>query len=630
MRLMELNSRNFKGLSFKFNPGGKSADVYGENATGKTTLADELAWLLFEKDSAFKSQFEIKPINADGSYKNGLETEVIGKFDDLPSGKLVTLKKIYKEKWTKPRGSAKKVFSGNTVEYFVDDVPVKMKEYKEKVAEIADEETFKLLSSPFYFSTVLPWAKRRSILMEVCGDISDEEVIKSSKDLKEIPALLAGKKQEDYKKILAAKRTDFNKQLNQIPTRIDEVQRSIPDLEGMDPAALRKQIDELIKKREGFEKQAAQVQEGGAVAAKKKALAELETEILQITNTFREAQLDIMEGKVNELDILKKEFRQLQDELGELEKFVESCEFEARGILVNEIPDLKEKFKLIKSQELKACKSCGYIDEDVQAERKAALDAINEAGKEKKEIAESLQKKANNAKIKITELGHGVEPKSQLIAQMNGEIEQLKNQQPDLGKLPEQKKALESEIAELQTGDMRNTLAGINDAIQACLKEQEDLNEDLAKFKSAAEKEKRIEELKEEERRLSKEFEELERQLFLMEQFTKAKVEMLESKINSRFEIARFKLFKENINGGLEDCCESLYNGIPFNAGLNHSAQINVGLDIIRTLSDHYKIEIPCFIDNAEAVTDIYEIPAQMIRLIVSGDDKKLRVELHD
>lgn len=121
-------------------------------------------------------------------------------------------------------------------------------------------------------------------------------------------------------------------------------------------------------------------------------------------------------------------------------------------------------------------------------------------------------------------------------------------------------------------------------------------------------------------------FETLERELYIMDEFTRAKVNMLESKINSQFKAARFQLFTENINGGLEECCNSLYLHIPYTS-MNNSARINIGLDICNTLSDYYGVSLPCFIDNAEAVTNLFLTKSQQIRLIVSEPDKTLRKE---
>src|SRR5690606_571202 len=139
----------------------------------------------------------------------------------------------------------------------------------------------------------------------------------------------------------------------------------------------------------------------------------------------------------------------------------------------------------------------------------------------------------------------------------------------------------------------------------------------------------RIEELREQEKVLAVEFERLERELFLLDEFTRAKVDLLENRINSKFRLARFKLFKEQLNGGLEETCEVMVEGVPYNS-LNNAARHNVGLDIIATLSEHYGIAAPIFLDNAESITRPLETPGQQIRLIVSANDKTLRVEFEN
>lgn len=48
-------------------------------------------------------------------------------------------------------------------------------------------------------------------------------------------------------------------------------------------------------------------------------------------------------------------------------------------------------------------------------------------------------------------------------------------------------------------------------------------------------------------------------------------------------------MFAEQINGGLQEVCETTYKGVPFSS-LNNAARINVGIDIINTLSTHYGI----------------------------------------
>jgi recombinational DNA repair ATPase RecF len=143
VKLIKLSLKNFKGTrAFVLDARGGNVTVYGDNATGKTTLFDAFTWLLFDKDSQGRKDFEIKTLDASGQPMHGLEHEVEAVLQ--VDGKTVTLRKVYKEKWTKKRGSAQAEFTGHTTDYFVDGVPVKKAEYDARIASICDETVFKL------------------------------------------------------------------------------------------------------------------------------------------------------------------------------------------------------------------------------------------------------------------------------------------------------------------------------------------------------------------------------------------------------------------------------------------------------------------------------------------------------
>ena len=95
--------------------------------------------------------------------------------------------------------------------------------------------------------------------------------------------------------------------------------------------------------------------------------------------------------------------------------------------------------------------------------------------------------------------------------------------------------------------------------------------------------------------------------------------------MNGMFRVARFRLFREQVNGGIAECCDVTYNDIPY-INVNYAAKINLGIDIINTLSVIYGVRVPLFIDNAESVTVLEPSMSQTIRLVVSENDKELRV----
>ena len=117
----------------------------------------------------------------------------------------------------------------------------------------------------------------------------------------------------------------------------------------------------------------------------------------------------------------------------------------------------------------------------------------------------------------------------------------------------------------------------------------------------------------------------IENMLFLMDEYSRYKTRFVEESINGMFRIARFRLFREQANGGVEDRCDVVHEGVPY-ISVNNGMKINLGIDIINTLSMAYGVRVPLFVDNAESVTQLETSASQIIRLVVNEDDKELRV----
>lgn len=85
-------------------------------------------------------------------------------------------------------------------------------------------------------------------------------------------------------------------------------------------------------------------------------------------------------------------------------------------------------------------------------------------------------------------------------------------------------------------------------------------------------------------------------------------------------------MFAPQKNGEEAECCDVVYpNG---STNLSTGERLQVGIDIINTLSEYYGVDAPIWIDNREGITLPIEAKAQTISLIVSPTDKKLRIEV--
>ena len=261
-------------------------------------------------------------------------------------------------------------------------------------------------------------------------------------------------------------------------------------------------------------------------------------------------------------------------------------------------------------------------------QRAEELERIAAEGKRLSQRQTEIDKALEACQKRIDELKGGLKRLEKQETVLLDAIEDMQSASGDSPGLAEKLKQRETLI-----GEIESIKAGGSDAAQKAEEElkalevaRQGLQVEQVLLERHEQSQKRIDELKAEERVLAEEYEDLERQLYLCETFIRTKVGMLEDKINSRFEVARFKLFNVLVNGALEECCETVFQGVPY-ADMNNAARLNVGLDIIRTLSKHYRFSAPIFVDNAEAVVSLLPINSQVIRLVVSGEDKTLRIE---
>ncbi|MDD5526834.1 MAG: hypothetical protein PHE11_05475 [Candidatus Omnitrophica bacterium] len=655
IKIKSLVLRNFKGFTFTLEADCNNVSAFGANATGKTTLADAWHWLLCDKDSLNRAEFEIKPILSTGEHEHNIESSVEANLfvDDNP----LALKKTYKEVYQRKRGSAEATFTGHTSEYWINGVPVKMNDYKSQVSSIiGDESIFRLLTSPSAFPS-LPWQKARTILLDCCGDIPDKEIIDSDGNLFPLRAALAKYTAsktplDDLKKVTMGRRSEINKQLDQIPVRIDETRQGLPEVEGLDKEALSAEIANYESQLNGAKLKLAGVDTGGKIAPLTKELNSVSSEISSLENEHYLKYSDVA-TKLNQL------IRSLAEEDEAAERKAKSIKAEGEekkariSSLEKTLSLLRDKWNGVDGEEFQdtvecVCPACGQeLPEDrIEAARERARAAFNASKAERLESIQIEGKRLAAEKERLTgELNQlatltiNYETAGQKGAHRE-EIERLTRERDDakiaasayseiVGRqdLLDRKAVLEKAIA-----GARNGLAGARKPIEDEIAEVSALlleaKEKFNRFERRSFCESRVKELKQEEKKLAKEFEEMERLLFLMETFIKRKVSMLNDKINSKFEIVRFKLFNVLVNQGIEETCEMTVGGVPYNSGLNNAARINGGLDVIRTLQKHYGMALPIFVDNAESVVDLLRPDCQMIRLVVSGRDRCLRVEV--
>lgn len=646
VKLLSQNLENFKGVkNFSLVTNGESVRIFGDNATGKTTLFDAFLWLLFDKDSQNKKDFDIKLLDASGDEVHNLNHVVEAIF--VIDGTEVTFKKVYTEDWVQKRGAASKEFSGHKTKYYIDEVPKKKKEYTDFVTQIVEEELFKLITSPTYFNEQIKWQDRRKLLIEICGDISDDEVFASDNQLKGLELILKGRSLEDHRKVVAERRKLINEDLKMIPVRIDEVNKSFPE-GSIDVEAVRGELADIETQIDANKTLINNIQNGQALQAKELELKKVENDLETVKRSFEsdskeeiyrlKTRLQEERGNVQILNsghadkersvqFAKREFDQLTEErktlLNDWNGWQVAPEF---NHIDCECPTCGQE---LPSEQVDSARNKAVSDYNLRKSK--ALESIDQRGIEIKIKRESLQQKIDTYTVQIEKNNAKLDEKQIVIEKLEGQLKTLEMSIKDVSESPEYikfmnlRQALEQEIATIKNQSVQAT-QDIKDANAQLEAKKREINAEIAKYANVDNLKARIQEYEDQEETLTKEYQKLEHQVFLTEEFIRRKVELLTEKINSKFKLARFKLFDNQINGGLQEVCETTYNGVPYSS-LNNAMRINVGLDIIETLSNHFGIVAPIFVDNAEAVTKLNAIDAQIISLVVSEQDKTLRVE---
>lgn len=633
MKLTKLELLNFKGLkSFTINLNGDVV-IRGDNATGKTTVFDSVCWLLFGKDSLDRADFEIKTLDG-GEPIHKVNHEVTGTFT-LDEGGTVELKRVYREKYSSPRGG-EVTMTGHTTDYFVDGVPKKEKEYKEMVSSLVDESIFKLITNPLYFNETYSWQNRRKLLLEMCGDIDDISVINSRDDLRRLADLLEGRTVDDHRKVVAAKKTAINKELDMIPIRIDEAVRNKPET-ASDKVKLIRDIKTLSAGIDEVEKQKAIIQNGFSSTEKESKIRDinrqLEAQKSKVLSDYHKQKQHLRgeyEASLTKLKMVEVDRDRCADRRDELNREIER---ESKRIAT-----LQLEFDMFNAQQFnkESCPTCGQA---LPADKQAVLEAEFNTNKSKKleewkGLIESAVKLKGNYEEQQEIMASKIDSLTTEASQYNDAYnvkfkEYEAYSEPNLEDDPVYAD-LKAQLFLLEIDDEPGAdteeLTKLDEELSSMKSKKSDLETELNKFKLIDDINHRILELENQQQKLVAEKNALDEASFLMDEFIKAKVNMLEENINSRFKLARFKMFNVMLNGNIEECCETTYKGVPYRS-MNNAARINVGLDIINALTSYYKVNAPVFIDNAEAVTEFVPVNSQTIKLIVDESAPQLVVK---
>ncbi len=626
-KIKSLHLENFKGVkSATYQFGGKNVSVMGANATGKTTIADSLWWLLFNKDSSGNEKFSIRPLDGDGKQIDNVEIYVSAVLDI--DGKEMELKKVQKQNWVKKRGTSEIALQGNVNSYEVDGYPKSEKEYKECIAGISEEELFKILTTPFYLPS-LKWNEQRSRIIVLADDVPDVEVARQNEKFAGLlPDLEKAKSTDDIKKKYQKALNEWKKKQAELPVRIDEAEKQKVDIDvselELQKNALNEQIADNKAKQEDISKEFEEQQRtSDGILELKFELNDLQrkaNEDLEKKRREIRAEIDNAEWQLKEV---RHQIRLNKQDIEAAQKSIDK-----NTILINAT---RENWKVanerVFDENSLICSCCG---QEYPEERKDKIKA--DFGKNREEELAFLTKRGNELKAAIDKDKAEIEQlKATLKENEDEEInlaESIKGLEKCLEEVPQsvdisdrpEVQEIQRQIAEKEAAmNKGNSVEEVRILLKANAEHfQEELTEvekQLTLSQKNVEIDDRIAELQKEQREVAQKVADQEKMLYLFEEFIRFKMDMVSDTINQKLDGICVKLFENQINGGVKECCELTYDGVPYGS-LNNGHRIVVGLKIIKALQGFYGVYAPVFIDNAEGIND-FNLPEMDCQLIL-------------
>lgn len=639
MKFRELHVKHFKGVSNLELLFGNRTTIIGENGTGKTTILSSITWLLFDKFLEGSTGNPL-PVDEAGEVIPG-DVSVLLEFD-LPDGKVKKLQRIFKEQFTKKRGTASPVKTGHTNEYLIDDEITSATEYRRYVDSLITEELFFILSIPHFFSDQLHWEKRRSYLMELIKKPSIDQVIETDPQLKELDQEFLQRLGEsaDQNKYLESERIkvmkrmkDINEKLSELPTRIDELKNQIKDINPDDLAKAKKRAEEIEKEIEKIYSSDADKERNALKREledltermkylerrKKELVSDWEKSIKSKVDGFNDL-IDRDENTIthyrNNISALEKNIRYNEKVLDDLRQEYQErtksllnynpntdCPTCGQKIPQKQVEEMKERYVETETKAIKDIQSKGLAFKQEKEDHENEIKDIEKQISDREKIREENRKKKNDLLKQTTEL-----PEKH--------IPEYKKVVDEISSLSEEIKKLEDKEAPEDDGSF--------DQIKILKEEAKECSRVILNDENNTSINARIKSLKSEIKRYQEDYEGWEQYLYLLELFTRKRVELYEGLLNKKFKLARFKMFEIQMNGGIKEICKVIYDG---KSDLSSGERIVIDTDISDTFCKHYDRFPPLLIDNVNNLTLPLETSRQIIETVVKKGVRPFEIE---
>ena len=598
--------------------------ISGRNRAGKSTLHNAIIWLFTDKtyDNSAAGD-SVRPHDSNGVREDHVEISVSATVK-TESGEYI-LTKTQKQKWVKKRGSEEREFQGNENLYEISGVPKSAKDFSTFINDNicpVDDLPFCVNANAFLS---LDTKKRRAKLLSMAKSFTDDDVIATNPAFEELRNDLKVGTIEELMKRSKSEISMLKKEQGEIPVRVDELNSQIANL---DFSALELEKNSLNEQIAEIEKQAAEVQAiREEISKAKMELSDIKNSLNSSANDKRHGlELKLSEMKAN-LRVAEDDFMRYTNDLAKAKTVVANSE---KAIAEAENQKSIASGKVFNEGEL-ICPNC---KQPYPKEREAIL---------RKDFEEKLQNEMNR-------LSDYIESLSGSKAQEEAKMKALESK---IAEIEGVKVALNRDIADAENDLMNTALVDVTqdtlykakfDEITAleskaanCTPVADkaeirakiaDIDRQLAQAENNNRIEERIGELRDRLKEVGAKILAQERTLYLLEQYNKAKIGMLEDSVNKYFKMLRFRFFEQQINGGYQEVCKCIVNGTDYESTLNKSDKILCNMDLMIGFQDAAGQKMPIILDDTESVDAdrITDTPDRQL-IILQRDDCDLTVE---
>lgn len=633
LKIKTIALENFKGTRQKtINLNESATNIMGANGAGKTTIATAYHWVFANTDYDLKSNPPIFPIDIEECTPS-VEMEML--IDDKP----VKVTKRQTRKVTESNGVKKVALTNN---YYCNDVPMSERDFQKKLTDMGfDFEKFSTLTNPNAFLAEKKDVQRK-VLFSMASAHTDYEIASAMDGVSEAAELLKNYSVDEIKAMenatLKKITENYGKKGELLNSKIEGLKLSKVDMDFAELELQKNSIKEQIEKNQDAQRVGNLIEKelndlrsesmtwqfkvsefNSSLEAERKAREE------KLSANKREAQekaftLDNdIRRYTNEVEIYEHALQTSKAEKETLEKRLAEAKALTMDVSKTVCPVCNRPYDEQKIDEIRAEfekeKAKHISDTETRISENGSLAAIKRA--ELTEIKRKLEKVTSDRQGLETALNEPVFAPQGASEEAQGilcELNKAKAQLEAVNSLMETKQAGMPNMTNLKAEELR-----LHDELRNC-------EIQLSKADDNCRIDEKISELREQQMVYEQSRADAEKILFQLDEIQKRKNQLITDEINKNFEIVKFLFFTYLKNGSYTEACIATIDGKELGASVNTGLEIRAKLDIIRGLQKFYDLNMPVFLDQAEALDDIslaqIQMDNQMIYLTVTNDNE--------